>query len=112
LGDFWRQWFLERLAPDREGQGSLSSRLKEAREALGQVHPLQSDLLRRKLPQVQARLTMALRKNNLPANFWMEAPPVLRPLTGYLQMSLENADFSREIWLEALEHLEHLAGCL
>ena len=37
---------------------------------------------------------------------------MLRPLTGYLQLVLENGDYHRDAWKTALEHLEHLAALL
>lgn len=42
------------------------------------------------------------------AAFWTSAPPMLRPLAGYMHMSLENADFSREALASCLEMIERV----
>jgi hypothetical protein len=105
LGDFWRQWFLLRL-------GGPPARLDQAVLRLRTSHPRTLALLRAKLPAWQTRFTAALRRRILPNDFWLRTPPLLRPFAGYLQLFLENADFSRESWLAAVAHLESLAASL
>lgn len=105
LGEFWKQWFLDRL-------GGPPGRLEDARRQLAATHPVGSELLRKALPRFQARVAGVLRSRALPSDFWRQAPPLLRPLSGYLQMDLENSDFSREAWRHALESMEHLAATL
>ncbi|MFZ5427957.1 MAG: glycosyltransferase family 9 protein [Thermodesulfobacteriota bacterium] len=44
--------------------------------------------------------------------FWKSAPPMLRPLAGYIHMHLENADFSRPALAESLAMIERLRSIL
>ncbi len=48
----------------------------------------------------------------LEATFWESAPPMLRPLTGFLHLYLQNNDFSPEAWAIALDMLADLASHL
>lgn len=105
LGEFWKQWFMERLGGD-----AVHATLPSALEALASIHPSGLDALRHQLPRFQARFAAALRRQALPSDFWRQAPPVLRPLTGYIQLLLENGDLKRPAWAEALAHMEHLAA--
>lgn len=108
LGLFWREWFLARL----NGQSSAPS-LAEAAHSLATVHPRAFELLGTRLPAVQSACALALRRNSpLSEAFWSDTPPLLRPLTGYLQLLLENGDYRRDTWKTALEHQEHLAALL
>jgi hypothetical protein len=81
-------------------------------ERLRSLHPRSLALLQARLPAWQTRFTAALRQRVLPEDFWLRTPPLFRPLAGYLQLFLENADFARESWLAALAHLESLATAL
>jgi hypothetical protein len=49
------------------------------------------------------------RENLLRESFWEEFPPLLRPVTGYLHLLLQNADFSRESRLACLDMISALA---
>jgi len=42
-------------------------------------------------------------------SFWTGFPPYLRPLTGFLHISLQNGDFSREVWKQCLEQVSRVA---
>ena len=105
LGEFWRQWFLERL-------GGPPASLDSAMDALKRIHPGARALLCRALPVWQAKLAEGLRHGVPAPDLWLQAPPLLRPLSGYIHMLLENGDFRRPAWLTALEHVEHLAAVL
>lgn len=64
-----------------------------------------------------ARLAFAIRDTvatGLPPGegFWKSAPPLVRPLAGYIHMALENADFSRASLAEGLALLERLREIL
>ena len=97
LGEFWRQWFLRRL-------GGPADTLPEALARLDESHPLGGASLRNALTLWQARLAAELRRGVPAGDWWRQAPPLLRPLSGYLQLSLENDDYSRQARLAALEH--------
>ncbi len=104
LSLFWRQWFLAGLAGQTD---------ENAATLLAEKHPRAISLLHSHLPRIQTECAQALRSNNiLPKAFWQATPPLLRPLTGYLQLLLENDDYSRDAWKKALDHLERLAALL
>lgn len=105
LGEFWRQWFLRRL-------GGPADTLPEALARLDESHPLGGASLRNALTLWQARLAAELRRGVPAGDWWRQAPPLLRPLSGYLQLSLENDDYSRQARLAALEHTEALRAAV
>ena len=105
LGEFWRQWFLRRL-------GGPADTLPEALARLDESHPLGGASLRNALTLWQARLAAELRRGVPAGDWWKQAPPLLRPLSGYLQLSLENDDYSRQARLAALEHTEALRAAV
>lgn len=106
LDHFWHEWFLARI-------GGLTSSSENAALRLAEAYPRAIPLLRDRLPRIQAECALALRRGSaLPEAFWRGTPPLLRPLTGYLQLVLENGDYHRDAWKTALEHLEHLAALL
>lgn len=106
LDHFWHEWFLDRLGGRAPSFGHAARRLAEE-------YPRALLLLRDRLPRIQAECALALRRGSLlPEAFWRGTPPMLRPLTGYLQLVLENGDYHRDAWKTALEHLEHLAALL
>ncbi len=105
LGEFWRQWFLRRL-------GGPADTLPEALARLDESHPLGGASLRDALTLWQARLAAELRRGVPAGDWWRQAPPLLRPLSGYLQLSLENDDYSRQARLAALEHTEALRAAV
>ena len=105
MGEFWRQWFLRRL-------GGPADTLPEALARLDESHPLGGASLRNALTLWQARLAAELRRGVPAGDWWRQAPPLLRPLSGYLQLSLENDDYSRQARLAALEHTEALRAAV
>lgn len=63
------------------------------------------------IPAVGRQLAHGLRTGALlTADFWSSVPASLTPLTGYVQMLLENGDYSRQAWAEAMEFLEVFVG--
>lgn len=46
----------------------------------------------------------------LDPSFWESAPPMLRPLTGFLHLYLQNNDFSPKAWSTTLDMLADLAS--
>lgn len=46
----------------------------------------------------------------LSASFWQQHPPLLRPLTGFLHLLLQNAEYRPLAWKTALDTLERLAS--
>lgn len=103
LGEFWRQWFLFRL-------GGPAHTLPDALDALDRTAGPAGlrRRLRRTLGLWQARLASELKRGAPARDWWMQAPPLIRPLSGYLQMEMENGDARRPARLAALEHAEAL----
>jgi len=112
---FWQQWFLSRLGgpegrPFADDYPPAAPAPDTALAQLAELHPCGLLLLKKALPRFQATLTGVLRRRSMTDEFWQKAPPALRPLSGYIQMSLENADFAPQAWLDVLGHLEHLTA--
>lgn len=68
------------------------------------------DLLQRGAGRLTAGFASGLRRNILPNDFWRNLPPLIRPLSGYLQALLENGDYSSAAWTRALTLAEDFAG--
>jgi hypothetical protein len=64
--------------------------------------------------QLSRILSLGLRKGHhaLGDSFWLQFPPFLRPLTGYLQQALSNEDYSRPAYAHALKLVETLFAAL
>ncbi len=106
LGDFWQQWFLERL-------GGSPTLLPDALRRLHAKYPLLLHILRKSLPALSAPLALGLRRSQpLQDSFWTNVPPALRPLSSFVLLLLQNANYSRPAWLAVLEHVEHLDATL
>lgn len=58
------------------------------------------------------RTALAMRQDRPGEDFWKSAPPMLRPVAGYMHMLLQNGDFSPEAWRECLAYMERLLGVL
>ncbi|MCH5277272.1 MAG: glycosyltransferase family 9 protein [Desulfovibrionaceae bacterium] len=134
LGEFWRQWFLSRLggpahslpaalgaldAPliPRAGDGWGEAGARATGDDRGAEEDIRKPasprrLLRRHLAPWQARLASELKRGAPAGSWWGQTPPLIRPLSGYLQMELENGDYQRQARLAALEHVEALREAL
>jgi hypothetical protein len=100
LGRFWQAWFLER-APVRfkaDSQGAL----RDLAERLPRLIPP----LRRAITHSTRHCVRALRTGTaLPPSFWEARPPLLRPLTSWMQLTLQNGRHAKSAW-------EHVVACL
>ncbi|MFZ5813137.1 MAG: glycosyltransferase family 9 protein [Thermodesulfobacteriota bacterium] len=105
LGDFWAEAFGYFFAL------SGPQRVKAAWERLARTLPKLARAFERSLPRLGAAFREGLvgRENLLRESFWEEFPPFLRPVTGYLHLLLQNADFSRESCLTCLDVISTLA---
>lgn len=99
FGRFWKQWFLSVL-------GGAPQDVASAREQLFKHSPMQS-ILARETAQLAAALSRECRKREGSAlrqpGFWQHTAPAIRPLSGYIQMLLQNGDYSDAALHEALE---------
>lgn len=108
LALFWKSWF-----------GTLFGRFTAredftAWESLRVEHPHISEQLRNGAVLMMAALVKHMRGNrsNAPdfSDVWKRSPPFLHPLSGYMDMYVQNALGSRESFLYALSLLERIAA--
>uniref|UniRef100_B8DPB9 Glycosyl transferase family 9 n=1 Tax=Nitratidesulfovibrio vulgaris (strain DSM 19637 / Miyazaki F) TaxID=883 RepID=B8DPB9_NITV9 len=109
FGQFWKAFWSWRLGLHGEAAA------RRAWADLAAASPHLAEALRRALSGLGRDLAHALRgmgsgQAMLPPDFWHRHPPMLRPLTGYLHMSVQNADATATAWAEALALVEALAA--
>ncbi len=104
LGEFWRSFFGVRFGLWDE------TRASEAWQAVAQVSPVLSDASLKALVVLGKRLVQAIRKPDtcMDQSFWANLPPVLRPLSSYLHLDLQNQDFSTEALRRSVEVIDQL----
>lgn len=101
LGDFWRGVF-----------GAFfglwgTEKPKQSWEALSLAYPYLAKSFSRSTAKLAARIRELVVSGTPPGeDFWTSSPPMLRPLSGYMHMYLENADFSRGALAQCLETIE------
>lgn len=105
LEDFWQAVFLHLYQPD------LAPLLETRLATLGARFPALQARLAAAVAAVCGRCAAALKNpvRSLPPGFWNAQPPLARLGNGFLQMYLQNADYSRRAWNAALERLADLA---
>lgn len=87
-------------------------RLKGSWQTLSNEHPEAAETLLGHLPEISRQFAHGLRTGHLhDETFWAESPAVVKPLTGFVHMALENGDYSKVAWASAVEHLESLIDC-
>lgn len=104
-GALWREAFLALF-------GGPQHRLPQAVEALRRDNPQTLALLARCASTLIRRLAAAGREaartpgprrgQTCGQPLWLSVPPLLRPFSGYLQLEMENAGYSRQSWERAL----------
>jgi hypothetical protein len=106
LGDFWKAafgWLLGAVAvegPARAAAADLAGR-----------HPRLAASLGRGLAGLGAALGRGVREGEIPdASFCWRFPPHVRPLAGFFERVLQNADGSRQARLRCLSLLERVAS--
>ncbi len=105
LGEFWTAYFAS-LFKRRD-----ASHLQHAWQDLGRQAPQLQTRLLSSLTHMGRTLSKSLRLDApLPADFWRSCPPLLRPLSGYLHVLLQNADFSSQGYALALTCVERIAA--
>lgn len=84
-------------------------RAQAAWQGLADGAPELADTLLAHLPGTSRQLAHGLRTGTmLDESFWADSPAIIRPLTGYAQMVLENGDYQRPAWAQAMALLETL----
>lgn len=99
LSALWQEWFLACLggAPDRLDQAATDLQ----RTAPELVQPLKKNAVK-----LLSNLIPGLHKRSLPENFWCTLPPIIRPLSGYVHILLQNGDFSPDSLRQAVNMVE------
>jgi len=103
LGELWRGAFGDFFGLwDQE-------RTRQARRELVARHPGVAVAFARELERL-ARDFRTVRGEGgvFPAGYWAQARPMLRPLTGYLQMRLENEDYGPDARAACLDFFDRL----
>lgn len=105
LAIFWQQWFMHHLQSGATPHCAQRAPLQEAAPALTKA-------MLKSAAQLGRTMALHLRKGGTPltADFWSAHPPLLRPLTGYLHLLLQNSNYTRAAWAQALELVESLAA--
>ncbi len=114
LAAFWHEWFLEALAERGARDGAeTSSRAKAAAEDFAAAAPRLFTLFKASVATLGREMAVYMRSGPyLPSEFWAAHPPLLRPLTGYLPLLLENGDHDATSRRASLDMLAYLAASL
>lgn len=107
LDDFWRAAFLSFAFKNRGEQFS------RAALCLRHNHLPLAESLNKNLGKMLAVFNSSFAKGRpLPENFWRLQPRHCRLFAGHAQMALQNADYSRQAWLSAMDRAAALASSL
>lgn len=103
LSRFWQAFFGHEF-------GILPvERLHDAWRGVAEGSPEAAEQLIAHIPSMGREFTNGVRTGLLlDESFWGSSPQVIRPLTGYVHMVLENGDYKRAAWMRAVELLETL----
>lgn len=103
--DFWRYFFLYSLS---DNNGRYLPYLEKSKEELFSSLPRLKQLLQKKQLEIIKSLAATEKNNRIPEhNAWHSYPPLLRPLTSYAQLLLENGNYSKEARLQAMQLVEN-----
>jgi hypothetical protein len=102
LRDFWSRMFGARFGLWPDEVPLAAWRKIEEREKFAAAF--------RKRLENAAAVLLRRRTSGRPLedDFWRSSAPLLRPLTGYNQLLLQNEDFSRAAWAKALDLLDRV----
>ncbi len=103
--NFWRYFFLKELS---KANILFDEEYKKSKEALFTSLPKLYGLLQKEhLTIIKSLLITEKRNEILAKSAWKNYPPLMRPLTSYLQLLLENNSYSKESRSKVMEILEH-----
>jgi len=103
LGRFWQAWFLEH-APRRHQADS-----QQEFHVLAERFPRLLPPLRRAIAHSMRHCVRALSgQSTLPPSFWEASPLLLRPLTSWMQLFLQNGRHGKNAWEQVIAGLEKL----
>lgn len=108
--DFWRYFFLFLLSDKNTRYQPYCEKSKaDLFTALPKLKPLMQKAYLNMIKQL-----IVTEKTNtiLAPSAWQNYPPLIRPLSSYIQLLLENGDYSKELRLQAMELLEEFSLAL
>ena len=116
LSLFWQAWFAEvlgRVGGSEPSHGVPAVELtRQAWERVCERHPQISVVFTRGIADMAFALTQAVRRDAASVlhdpDFWQKVPPLLRPLSGYTHMYVQNRHAQRESLLYAVSLVERL----
>ncbi|MGE4298431.1 MAG: glycosyltransferase family 9 protein [Desulfovibrionaceae bacterium] len=87
------------------------ARAKACWQNIAQAHPRLRLRFLNALVQCSRALNRALKtQRTLDNDFWTSMPPLMRPLTGYLLLDLQNSDYATEAFARGVGMLEECIG--
>lgn len=94
LSRFWQEWFI------MQSSSQFPNDVKKACKNLQEQYPLLFEHMQRQLIVLSKQLNSHLRQEpkTLSENFWLTSPPLLRPLSGYLHMLVQNQEYTQKAW--------------
>ena len=105
LGAFWQSYFGAAFGLWNETQP------QNAWKQVANCTPWLLPAFDKALSSIAKEMAAAIKqKSALPPAFWESFPPVLRPLTSYLQMLLQNGDYSAEAFAKAMQLIDFLSS--
>ncbi len=110
LGKFWQSWFWYRL----QKNVNRPPLPKQQFQNLSAEYNHASDLLRHGILQLGNAFRKHLKQSiksankNLPAHMWKFFPTPVHPLSSFLQLYLQNNEYSLSAWEQVLHDLEEL----
>ena len=113
VAGLWQAFFSESFGLGAQDK-SLVNRPAQEMHRLAQAHPRLESSFRRGLAGLAGKLAPAVRGRGdaTGQDFWTTSPPLLRPLTGYLHLLLQNHDFSRQGFTLSLEMVEQVLALI
>ncbi len=105
---FWQAWFGYSFGIFKE------TAAREAWNQLGEISPEVPVRFKETLFRMTRQIALCIRRETDILNnrdFWKSFPRIMRPLSGYFHLYLQNESCSRQSFLHALAELERLGSC-
>lgn len=108
--NFWRYFFLKEL---NQPNILFDDEYKKSKEALFTSLPKLCGLLQKEhLKLIKTLLITEKFNGSLDKYAWKEYPPIMRPLTSYTQLFIENNSYSKESLTKVMEILENFRSAI
>lgn len=108
LSRFWQEWFI------MQSGSQLHNEVETTCKDLLEQYPLLFKHMQRQLIVLSKELNTYLRHEpkTLSENFWQTSPPLLRPLSGYLHMLVQNQEYTHSAWKNVLSTVSACADSM